>query len=78
MEIEARKTIYIPLNFLRAGGYYPTGCVGARITDSRWWSNTVGSAADSHYLTVYPTGVNPQNYYYRGNGFAVRCVVREG
>ena len=43
-----------------------------------WWSTAAGSATHGHRLYTYPTAVRPQNLYYRGNGIAVRCVVREG
>ena len=79
MEIEARKTIYIPLNFLRTGYYVRSnGDIYVRVAGGNWWSTTAGSATYGHSLGTLPTAVYPQNNHYRGYGFAVRCVVREG
>ncbi len=79
MEIEARKTIYIPLNFLRTGYYVRSnGYILGRVTYGDWWSTTAGSATYGHGLDTSPTVVFPQYNHYRGFGFAVRCVVREG
>ena len=68
-----------PLNFLRTGYYYRSGgYISGRVAGGVWWSTTAGSATLGHLLSTYPTSVFPQNNYYRGYGFAVRCVVREG
>ncbi len=69
----------LSLNFLRTGVYVRSnGLIFGRVTDGYWWSTTAGSATNGHYLDTYPTGVGPQDNNYRGHGFAVRCVVREG
>lgn len=39
-----------------------------------YWSASFSSARDARYLYFYSGGVNPQNYYYRYYGFAVRPV----
>ena len=66
-------------NFLRTGYYYRSyGGVNERVANGFWWSTTAGSATDGHYLSTSPTHVSPQHNGYRGYGFAVRCVVREG
>jgi len=68
-----------PLNFLRTGYYNRSdGNVNVRVTRGFWWSTTAGSNAYGLNLATNPTVVDPQNNYYRGYGFAVRCVVREG
>ena len=68
-----------PLNFLRTGYYERSyGYIYGRVTDGLWWSTTAGSATLGRYLNTFPTGVFPQGNNYRGLGFAVRCVVREG
>ena len=68
-----------PLNFLRAGYYYRSyGRIVGRVTDGSWWATAAGSDTFGHVLGTYPTGANPQDNSYRGDGFAVRCVVREG
>ena len=65
-------------NFLRTGGYYRSnGYMDERAAIGLWWSTAAGSATHGHRLYTYPTAVRPQNLYYRGNGIAVRCVVRE-
>ena len=67
------------LNFLRTGIYNRSGGnIYVRVTDGRWWSTAAGSTTRGHSLLTGPTNVTPQLNYYRGVGFAVRCVVREG
>jgi len=68
-----------PLNFLRTGYYDRFGGYTDDLTsDGNWWSIASGSATYGHYLNTYQINVKPQHNYYRGYGFAVRCVVREG
>jgi len=68
-----------PLNFLRTGYYYRSyGKTDYRDASGVWWSITNNSPTHSFRLDTAPTNVNPQNSNYRGSGFAVRCVVREG
>jgi len=65
--------------FLRTGYYgRSNGYIYTRVTDSFWWLANSGSAMYGHRLYVSPTNVIPQYNNYRGFGFAVRCVVREG
>ena len=61
-------------------GYYDrsSGYIVGRVTNGYWWSTTAGSATVGYYLGTSPTYVRPQDNYYRGYGFAVRCVVQEG
>lgn len=69
----------VSFNFLRTGYYFHSyGNIDVRVTYGLWWSTTAGSATGGHYLVTHPTYVVPQDNYYRGYGFAVRCVVREG
>ena len=66
-------------NFLRTGYYDRSyGYIVERVAGGYWWSPTAGSATNGHYLVTSPTHVVPQNNVYRGLGFAVRCVAREG
>ena len=66
-------------NFLRTGIYGRSdGYLYARVTNGNWWSTTSSSSAGSHFLDIYPMVVYPEGNNYRGHGFAVRCVVREG
>ena len=86
VEIVVKVTAYDGLkglaaifNFLRTGYYYRSGgYIYVRVTYGYWWSTTAGSATYGHYLSTAPTTVLPQDNDYRGYGFAVRCVVREG
>ena len=64
-----------PLSFLRGGyiywsraGLYNRGGAGY------YWSLRSANTTYSNYLDFVNTGLNPQNYYNRGMGFAVRCV----
>ena len=69
----------VSFNFLRTGLYGPSyGFINVRVAAGYWWSTTTGSATNGHSLGTNPTIVDPQNSNYRGYGFAVRCVVREG
>ena len=69
----------ILLNFLRTGYYDRSyGNIYVRVLHGYWWSNVVGSATNSYGLVTYPTSIGLKNHHYRGYGFAVRCVVREG
>jgi len=73
--VNAIPTIF---NFLRTGHYGRSyGDIGVRVTNGDWWSTTAGSATYGHGLDTSPTVVFPQYNGYRGNGFAVRYVVRE-
>ncbi len=61
-------------------GYYnrSNGYIYERVAIGLWWSTTAGSDVNGHYLHTSPAGVDPLTNNYRGFGFAVRCVVREG
>lgn len=77
--IAAHQVLWEWLNFLRTGRYGRSGgLIGGRIAGALWWSSEVGSDSDGRGLDTSPAVVNPQYSYYRGDGFAVRCVVREG
>ncbi len=66
-------------NFLRTGYYdRSSGHIVVRTSYGDWWSAMVGSMAFGYYLVSHPSATDSRANYYRGNGFAVRCVVREG
>ena len=68
-----------PLQFLRTGYYdLSYGYLHARTTDGLWWSATAGSATYGRNLGTHTGGVNAQSNYFRGSGFALRCVVIGG
>ncbi len=68
-----------PLNFLRTGSYHRSnGGIVNRTVHGVWWSDTGSLATLGRTLHTGPTYVSPQNGNYRGYGFAIRCVVREG
>jgi len=76
MACEARHN---PVGLLRTGYYVRSeGTIGSRVASGTWWSTTSDSVAFSHYLRTHSAYVYPQYSNYRGFGFAVRCVVREG
>ena len=69
----------VSLNFLRTGYYSRSyGNIVERVANGYWWSFAAGSDVNGHLLGTLPTYVYLQNNNYRGYGFAVRCVVREG
>ena len=64
-----------PLQFLRTGYYRRSfGYLNGRTTEGAWWSGTVGSATHGCYLRTWPSHVDTQANYFRGLGFALRCV----
>ncbi len=38
----------------------------------RYWSSSPDTT-NAHYMNLYPTSINPNNYDYRSNAFSVRC-----
>ena len=66
-----------PLQFLRTGHYGRSyGYLHARTAYGHWWSGTAGSATNGRYLYTWTGTVNAQDNYFRGYGFALRCVAR--
>ncbi len=66
-----------PLQFLRTGLYHRSyGNLASRTTHGYWWSATAGSATYGRYLDTSTGFVHAQNNYFRGYGFALRCVAR--
>ena len=66
-----------PLQFLRTGFYYRSyGYLLGRTSDGHWWSGTAGSATHGRYLGTWTGNVVAQDNYFRGYGFALRCVAR--
>ncbi len=66
-----------PLQFLRTGLYDRSyGYLLVRTTDGLWWSGTAGSATSGRYLNTWTGYVYAQSNYFRGFGFALRCVAR--
>ncbi len=64
-----------PLQFLRTGYYNRSyGYLASRTTTGFWWSGTAGSATDGRDLNTRTGYVYAQNNYWRGDGFALRCV----
>ena len=67
-----------PLQFLRTGYYRRSyGYLNARTANGIWWSDTAGSATNGRNLNTNTGNVNAQNSYFRGYGFALRCVSKE-
>ena len=67
---------YWPLQSLRTGYYRRSfGYLNGRTTEGAWWSGTAGSATHGCYLRTWPSHVDTQANYFRGLGFALRCVV---
>ena len=69
-----------PLNFLRTGWRsHSEGLITARSQGGYWWLGIYGTTTRSYYLSTFITGgAKPANIDPRGNGFAIRCLVREG
>ena len=66
-----------PLQFLRTGRYHRSyGYLNVRTTYGTWWSGTAGSATHGRYLSTWTGNVGAQYNYFRGSGFALRCVAR--
>lgn len=66
-------------NFLRTGYYFRSnGAIYDRISRGYNWSDTSSTSANSYTLGTGLDYSTPTSKYYRGYGFTVRCVVREG
>ncbi len=66
-----------PLQFLRSGYYRRSyGYLVGRTTHGYWWSGTAGSATNGRHLHTWTGNVYAQYNYFRGDGFALRCVAR--
>ena len=66
-----------PLQFLRTGLYNRFyGDLASRTTGGYWWSGTAGSATLGRALGTWTGTVGAQLNYWRGYGFALRCVAR--
>ena len=64
-----------PLQFLRTGLYHRSyGYLYERTTDGIWWSGTAESATYGRCLATGTGYVGAQDNYFRGVGFALRCV----
>lgn len=71
------KMTNFPLNFLRTGSYgYERGNLGERTNGGSWWSATINDAPFADCLQTSVSMFLPRNRYYRGYGFAIRCVAR--
>lgn len=60
--------------FFSASGSGNGSSWGNRGSDGFYWSASFSSVRNARYLFFYSGGVNPQDNYYRYNGFAVRAV----
>lgn len=79
MGVKASKLSQKSLNFLRTGVYDRlNGGINGRVSGGNWWSSATGPGMNGHHLGTAPTDIGSQRNNYRGHGFAVRCVVREG
>ena len=66
-----------PLAFVYTGYYnYDSGSLLIEGTGGRYWSRTAGSGTGAYGLYFNSSSVNPQYNYYRGYGYALRCVGR--
>ena len=64
-----------PLQFLRTGRYLRSyGYLNERTAHGFWWSATAGSATHGRLLLTWTGNVTAQSNYWRGLGFALRCV----
>ena len=68
-----------PSAFPRNGlyGWDSTG-LNLRSSNGRYWSSLTNSTMYSHGQLFYSTGFYSRNGYYRGYGFAVRCIKKVG
>ena len=66
-----------PLDFVVSGVYNrSSGTIYGRTTEGTFWSATANSSTYARLLDSHSTGFGPQYAYYRGVGYAVRCVAR--
>ncbi|MBR0480832.1 hypothetical protein IJJ46_03390, partial [Candidatus Saccharibacteria bacterium] len=66
-----------PFSLPFSGNYgYLSGAVVAVGNGGIWWSSTATSASKANYLDELSGYFYPQANYYKGYGFAVRCVAQ--
>ena len=66
-----------PLAFVYAGFYrYFNGSLLNEGSSGSYWSRTPSSGSFAYNLGFNSSSVNPQDNYYRGGGYALRCVGR--
>ena len=56
--------------------YRATGAFSTRGSDGYFWTSGANSGVDARALLFYGAGVWPGYYYYKTNGFSVRCLVQ--
>ena len=66
-----------PLSLVRGGYYfYYNGNLNHQSSYGYYWSRRLATATPGNYLDFYSGYVYPQYSYYRGIGFALRCLAR--
>ena len=77
--VGSTKVRNAPLSFNYAGSYnYSSGSVSYASLNGYYWSGTVISSSNAYRLFFSDSNVNPVSNYYRGYGFALRCIARVG
>jgi hypothetical protein len=67
----AVETLFLPSVGSRSAG---SGNLYNAGTNGGYWSSSLYGTGASYYLSFYNTNVDPARQYYRGNGFALRCI----
>lgn len=68
------ETLYKNLDMNHTGWVDKEGYLSEHTTNGNWWSGTASSAVPGRYLYTWTGGVNAQDSYWRGGGFALRLV----
>ena len=55
---------------------HATGAFYSRGSAGYFWTSGANSGVDARALLFYGAGVWPGYYYYKTNGFSVRCLVQ--
>ena len=66
-----------PLGFVYTGYYrYNFGSLGDEGSGGYYWSRTAYSGTHAYFLYIGSSRVGPKDNYFRGHGYALRCVGR--
>ena len=66
-----------PLGFVYTGNYsYGNGSLGEEGSGGYYWSRTAYSGTHAYFLYIGSSRVGPKDNYFRGHGYALRCVGR--
>ena len=81
-DLDSTRTDYplhaFPLSYVRSGNYgWASGGLYYRGSYGYYWSAATYNTSSSRYLGFLASDLSPRNGYFKGDGFAVRCVAAQ-